>query len=279
MAKISDYAKTTSLNDTDLFIVEKSDVGTRTVSRGDLAYQVFDSIPEMHNQIWRGKSLGSSLSSTVKTNIQNGSFSNLWVGDYWTINGILWRIVHFDYFYGLCGNLTHHAVVMPDVAIGEATKWDITNAPWGYGSCTLRKTGLNQAKNTISSAFSTSVLSYNDYLTDGPADGKTRFPDGVKKECSVEIPAYHHLYGHQSAKRGSGQTGDEEAVTSSGVGTGPFSAFVLKPSLVASNDEYWTRDSHGGANAGIIGFINGEGFPFGHWSTFEHKVRPFFLVG
>ena len=284
MAKISDYAKTTSLNDTDLFIVEKGDVGTRTVSRGDLVYQMFDSIPEMHNQIWRGKSLGSAVSSTHVNNIRAGNFKDLWIGDYWTINGVHWRIMHFDYFYGFSSNTNHHAVIIPDTTLGNDKQWDQSTAPWGYWMGGMRNSdnpgaNLEEARSIVTNAF-TNVLTYKDMLTDGEyMEGLTRFRSNNEHDCTVELMSLAHVFGHSDGKRGS--TGpNEEWVLPSGYGVGGFAGFQMKPNLIkVANKQWWTRDSMGGIGAGAIAIVDESGFVHAHWATSTHSVRPFFLIG
>ena len=68
-----------------------------------------------HNSIFRGNSLGSSISSTQWSEISAGTFKDLFIGDYWTINNINWRIAAFDYWLR-CGDTectTHHIVIVP----------------------------------------------------------------------------------------------------------------------------------------------------------------------
>ena len=54
--------------------------------------------PEMHRNIFRGKSLGESITAEQLEVIRDGSFRDLYVGDYWEINGTKDRIadIHPD---------------------------------------------------------------------------------------------------------------------------------------------------------------------------------------
>lgn len=76
--------------------------GTRSVSVANFPYMLFDKIPEMHSQIFRGKNLGSTMSSKQRTAITSGSFRDLWLGDYWTYSApkgpIKLRIADFNYW-------------------------------------------------------------------------------------------------------------------------------------------------------------------------------------
>ena len=73
-----------------------------------------DISPWQHNCIFRGKNLGSSVTSAQWAAIQAGTFDDLYIGDYWTINGVEWVIVAFDYYYntGDTACTTHHVVLL-----------------------------------------------------------------------------------------------------------------------------------------------------------------------
>ena len=70
-----------------------------------------------HNSVYRGKYLGTSVTDAQWTAIRNGTFEDLYIGDYWTIDGINYRIAAFDYYYrtGDTSCDTHHVVLVPDV--------------------------------------------------------------------------------------------------------------------------------------------------------------------
>ena len=54
-----------------------------------------------HNQIYRGKNLGTQITDAQRTAIQSDDWSNLCIGDYWTINGHIYIIVKFiSHIYG-----------------------------------------------------------------------------------------------------------------------------------------------------------------------------------
>lgn len=68
-----------------------------------------------HNSIYRGKFLGTSVTAEQYDAIFNGTFKDLYIGDYWTINGVDWVICDFDYYFR-CGSTEitkHHVIIMP----------------------------------------------------------------------------------------------------------------------------------------------------------------------
>ena len=82
-----------------------------------------------HNSIYRGKSLGSSVTAAQYDAISDGTFAGLYIGDYWTINEVSWRIAAFDYWYGAGDTActTHHALIVPDAAIASNIAMNSTN--------------------------------------------------------------------------------------------------------------------------------------------------------
>ena len=83
-----------------------------------------------HNSLYRGKYLGgaSEFTNTYSARIQAGTFEDMFVGDYFTINGVNWRIADFDPYYR-CGDTSlasHHIAVIPDGNL-YSTQWNTTN--------------------------------------------------------------------------------------------------------------------------------------------------------
>ena len=75
-----------------------------------------------HSAIYRGAALGNTVSPAQYNAIDAGTFDDLYIGDYWTINGVNWRIAAFDYYYntGDTNCTTHHVVVVPDTTLYSA---------------------------------------------------------------------------------------------------------------------------------------------------------------
>lgn len=61
--------------------------------------------------------LGNVITDAQKTAISNGTFENLSIGDYWSINGVVWRIGNMDLFRNSKDDqscMKDHLVIMPD---------------------------------------------------------------------------------------------------------------------------------------------------------------------
>jgi hypothetical protein len=89
-----------------------------------------------HNSIYRGKYLGDEVTADQYAAIAAGTFDDMYIGDYWSINGVNWRIAHFDYWLN-CGNIgsgttTHHIVIVPDLALYSAEMNETNTTAGGY---------------------------------------------------------------------------------------------------------------------------------------------------
>ena len=73
---------------------------------------------EEHRTEVRYKNLGTEITEAQLEAIRSGTFDDLYVGDYWVLDGKVQRIVDIDYYYGKAGTgaeTTHHLVVLPDI--------------------------------------------------------------------------------------------------------------------------------------------------------------------
>src|SRR5690554_4023945 len=87
-----------------------------------------------HNSIYRGKYLGSTVTTEQYTAISSGTFTDLYIGDYWTINGINWRIAAFNYYRNTGDSLIpgNHIVVVPDQSLYSHVMNDTNTTEGGY---------------------------------------------------------------------------------------------------------------------------------------------------
>lgn len=134
-----------------------------------------------HNSIFRGKSLGTSVSTEQWATISAGTFNDLFIGDYWLINDIIWRIAAFDYWYDKGDTLctTHHVVIVPDTWLvstygspAHLMNKTSTTAGGYVGSDFYTGNNGNTAKSQcltkINNAFgSAHILNHREYLTNG----------------------------------------------------------------------------------------------------------------
>ena len=158
-----------------------------------------------HNAIYRGKSLGSTVTTAQYAAIKAGTFDDLYIGDYWTIGGVNYRIAAFDYYLnsGDTNCTTHHVVIVPDTCLYNAQMHNTSSGGWesgaanttagGYVGSDMYKSNLEQAKTTIKSAFSGHVLKHRIYLTNAVANG--RASDGAWCDSEVDLMCEQMVYG------------------------------------------------------------------------------------
>ena len=152
--------------------------------------------PEMHRNIFRGKNLGNAFVAKQKAAIVNGSFNDLYVGDYWIINNVTWRIVDINYwlYTGDTPCTTPHLVIMPDASLYNAKMNATRTTAGGYVGSKMFTEELQSVKNTIASAFGdSSILLHREYLANTMVNG---FPsNGGWYNSQVELPNEIMMYG------------------------------------------------------------------------------------
>ena len=87
-----------------------------------------------HNSIFRGKNLGTSVTTKQYADIANGTFEDLYIGDYWTISGINWRIAAFNYYRNTGDSLVpgNHITLVPDTQLYNHVMNDTNITTGGY---------------------------------------------------------------------------------------------------------------------------------------------------
>ena len=112
--------------------------------------------------------IGSSVTADQYAAISAGTFENMYIGDYWTIGGVNWRIADFDYWLhgGDTECTTHHVVIVPDTNLYNAQMNTSNTTTGGYHGSAMYTSNLASAKTTINNAFgSAHILNHRELLT------------------------------------------------------------------------------------------------------------------
>ena len=155
MSKLIDYPAATRFDSGDILIKDGTN-GTKKITAKNAAIDLAGMVSaEQHRMIWGGRNLGTSVSAEQKAAIRNRTFDNLYIGDYWVINGITWRIWDICYFTHSGDNefTKPHLVIVPDSALYSHVMNDTNTTEGGYVGSKMYKEGLEQAKTTIKAAF------------------------------------------------------------------------------------------------------------------------------
>lgn len=224
-----------------------------------------------HNCIYRGKNLGTSVTAEQYAAISSGKFTDLYIGDYWVIKGVTYRIAAFDYYYN-CGdtNFTkHHVVIVPDTSLYKAQMNTSNVTTGGYTGSAMYKSNLAQAKTTIKAAFgSAHVLTKRELLTNA-VNGNT--PSGwAWFDSDVELMNEVQAYGSVAwgAHDGNGYN-----VAS---GDGQFPLFMFDRTKLHNREDYWLRDV---ASATYFSVVYNNGYASTNAASHSGGVRPAFCIG
>lgn len=151
----------------------------------------------LHNALYRGKYLGTALTSEQSAAIRAGTFEDLYIGDYWTIDGINYRIADFDYFYGSGDTecTTHHVMIVPDQCLDLDKKMNDSNVTTGgYTGSKMYTTYMATAKNKAVSAFGSShILSHREYFCNAVSNGRPS--GGAWFDSTSELMSEAMVYG------------------------------------------------------------------------------------
>lgn len=227
-----------------------------------------------HNSIYRGKNLGTTVTEEQWEAISSGTFTDLYIGDYWVIGGVNWRIAAFDYYLN-CGDTSftkHHAVIVPDTCLYSA-QMNTTNVTTGaYKGSAMYTANLTQAKSTINSAFGSShVLSHRIYLSNATSNG--RASAGEWTDSTVDLMCEHMVYGSgifSPVSDGSNVPNNYR------VEKGQLPLFALEPSRICNRDTWWLRDV---ITAARFAYVSDNGNAGYGGASHSYGVRPAFCIG
>lgn len=227
-----------------------------------------------HNSIYRGKNLGTTVTEEQWEAISSGTFTDLYIGDYWVIGGVNWRIAAFDYYLN-CGDTSftkHHAVIVPDTCLYSA-QMNTTNVTTGaYKGSAMYTANLTQAKSTINSAFGSShVLSHRIYLSNATSNG--RASAGEWTDSTVDLMCEHMVYGSgifSPVSDGSNVPNNYR------VEKGQLPLFALEPSRICNRDTWWLRDV---ITAAHFAGVDNDGLAGYGGASASYGVRPAFCIG
>lgn len=235
-----------------------------------------------HNAIYRGKSLGSTVTTAQYAAIKAGTFDDLYIGDYWTIGGVNYRIAAFDYYLnsGDTSCTTNHVVIVPDTCLYNAQMHNTSSGGYeggaantttgGYVGSDMYKSNLEQAKTTIKSAFSGHVLKHRIYLTNAVANG--RASGGAWCDSEVDLMCEQMVYGSgifSPVSDGSNVPANYRVEKSQ------LPLFQHEPSRICNRNNWWLRDV---ITASGFAFVLCDGLANYTYASYSIGVRPAFCI-
>lgn len=253
---------------------------TQTVNGVSTTYDIHDanavhlpanSIP-FHNAYPRCKYLGTSISDAQNTAIKNRTYDDLFIGDYWTINGINWRIVAIDYYFNVGdtnfnkGNI----IVMPDTVLYNAQMNETDTTAGAYAGSLMRTQNLNSARTIAQNAFGSHLANHRILLANsvdnsGPNSWAWYNSDGV------ELPNEVQIYG--TRVWGSALKGFDVATQKQ-----QFPLMALAPQFVNTRQTYWLQDVSSDSVSRNFADVRSLGLAGNGTASASFGVRPSFTL-
>lgn len=225
-----------------------------------------------HNAIYRGKSLGTSVTAAQYAEIAAGTFTDMYIGDYWTIGDVNYRIAAFDYYLN-CGDTAttkHHVVLVPDTNLYTHVMNDTNITTGAYVGSKMYTAGLEQAKTTIKAAFSGHVLSHRIYLSNATANGKASA--GAWCDSEVDLMCEHMVYGSGIFS----PVSDGSTVPNNyRVEKSQLPLFQHEPSRICNKESWWLRDV---ITASLFALVYANGGAAYNDASNSLGVRPAFCI-
>ena len=294
MSRITAYSEigstqgTIALEDDDVFLIDGTN-GSRKITAKEIANAVADKsvanaasvgVGYGKSGMYRGANLGSGTTfATASTAAQraaiaDGTFKGLFIGDYWTVNNVLYRIADFNYWKrsGDSDFNTNHIVLVPDSSFGNG-KMNSTNTTVGayvgseMYSDTTTPSVLNAARTKIANDFGGYLATHKEYLPNA-ITGNAQSA-GAWYDSTVELMNELMVYGNYIRCAANGGT---YLYT---IDKAQLALFRLNPALVNLRATYWLRDVVSSADFAHVRH-NGSA-SYGNASS-SGGVRPAFAV-
>lgn len=271
--RIKDYPQTDTLEPSDVFVID-GNKGTGCITSADMGIVTTDDPAVSHRNVFRGKNLGDVFTEAQKKAIKDGTFDDLYVGDYWEINGNKWLIADINYWLKKLDSpyprYENHLLVLPENILYKTPFNETKNLSTGYLNSDIRATGLSQAKTTIYNIFgSENILKYQDLLSNAVTNGYVT--GNVSTEVSIELMTSPMVLGYAPWPQLQGTTySRHDSVLERQV-----QLFNLCPYYIASDASYSLSDISGQNYITEI-TVQGRSLPIA--PSAEIGVRPCFGV-
>lgn len=234
-----------------------------------------------HRNTYRGKNLGSEVTEEQIAHIHDGSFKDLYVGDYWEIDGDTYYIADINYYYKRNNsndetyNNNHLLIVMGDNADHHSQFNTTRTTSTGYLGSYIRTTYLSTIKTKVVSDFQNiDILKFSEFLTNGYSANNEVI--GIwQSNLNFELMGLDMIYGIPSLLKNYNYYQNPQ-----------IAIYRLNPSLVPVKSSLptignispsvATRDI---AGQGYIFRISQNGDTTASFSEYSYYARPYFCIG
>ena len=291
MSQVNNYPSTSGFNSDDSVLITGATSGLRRMpvsafqdnvaaKAADLK-AIMETCPPAisHRMIYRGKNLGTSFTTEQSQAVQNGTFTDMYVGDYWVINGKTRRIGDIDYFIH-CGdkvNLGHHLLIVDDgvdlTGDGSTTHFmnDTNTTAGGFkGSKMWNTTIPNQILPDITTAFGNHLLKHREYISNAVTNGVPTGGEWIDTTYNIfnEV-MYYGTTVNSANNAGAG-------LYNTGCSKNQIALFKFNQSSMNRNADGWLRDV---VSASAFATVGGAGTASKADASYPHTgVLGYYLI-
>lgn len=226
-----------------------------------------------HNCIYRGKNLGTSVTAAQYAAIKAGTFDDMYIGDYWTIGGVNYRIAAFDYYYntGDTACTTHHVTLVPDDSMYTHRMNDTNTTTGAYVGSKMYTEGLNAAKRTINTAFGAAhVLNHRQYLQNAVTNSYASSSNWYNS--TVELMTEQNVYGGKVFGNCRNGTAAPSNYT---IDKSQYPLFAFRPDMISNRVRFWLRDV---GSATDFAYVLASSIASSCYASYAGCVRPAFSI-
>ena len=279
--KMREYPSVNDVQNGDILVINRENIGTRKMSVEDFVQIVknaadADLASKVENRrlLFRGKNLGSTVTAEQEASIKAGTFDDIYLGDFWDIDGIPYRVADFNY-WKYCGDNTlfdaPHLIMVPDAILYNEVMNDTNVTTGAYVGSKMRASGLTQAKNTIRSAFGSLLLTHREYLQNAVTNGRPS--GGLWIDSDVDLMNEIMVYGCSIYGISNDGVNIPNIYT---INNSQLALFQASPRYIKTRQNYWLRDVVSAAGFALVVNYGYAGY-FGASASFG--VRPVFAIG
>ena len=285
--RIQDFGENSKPDVNNDFVMTFNDNSESKTRLRDAFYAMVPDGAQTHNNIFRGANLGA-LTSTHIANIQNGSFKDMFIGDYFSIDDSNYVIagINTKHSHGDKPLFANHLLLMPDrfstLDDGTVMKSDSKTTQYmndtgttagGLAGTKLYQTYMPSIQKKLEADFGSNLLTFREVVsTHVDASGA---PDQAEwRDAKVGIPNEVMVYGsilNGNNKNGAWYNiGDDDVL---------LPLFRLNPDEITNHGDtsIWLRDVHSASEFAVAGNDGGAGYT--NASNNWRGIRAFFLIG
>ena len=284
--RIQDFNENLKPDTNNDFLMTFNDGSESKTRLRDAFYSLVPDGAQTHNNVFRGSSLGA-LNATHIANIKNGSFHDMFIGDYFTVNGSNYVIagINTKHLKGDNMQLGNHLLLMPDrfskLEDGTVMKDDVNPTHYmndtattagGFANTKLYKTYMPSIQKKLEADFGSNLLTFREVVSTHVDDSGA--PDQDEwRDAKLAIPNEVMVYG--TTLNGNNKNGSWHNIGDDDV---QLPLFRLNPDELTNHKDwaYWLRDIHSASEFVTTSAVTTRCSPAHITSV---GVRAFFLIG